>query len=392
MLKAGRQIDCEVFVVDNCSTDGSESYLSAKFPGIHFRWNKTNAGFGKASNSVLAEVQGEHILFLNPDTIIPEDCFTKCLAFFKTHPDCGALGVRMLDGSGNFLKESKRGLPSAWGSFFKLTGLARIFSSSKTFAQYYAGHLPEKQNCQVEVLAGAFMMLSKKAILATGGFDEDFFMYGEDIDLSYRVSKAGMVNYYFADTTIIHFKGESTQKFSSKYLEHFYGAMELFVKKHGAPNSKNLRLILLAIRANKALAGMKKRSKIKQPSKHGLMTAIVASQQVFTECVSLVKHASLPVLLVGRIAPEPRDKQTAIGDVTRLKETITVNKVEQVIFCEADLSFQKIIHAVETNRGKASFLFHGKGSQSIVGSNDKNNTGLFMALPEGDPHSATTPE
>jgi GT2 family glycosyltransferase len=391
VLKAAAQIECEVFVVDNSSTDGSEAYLSGKFPGVIFRWNQTNLGFGKASNSVLAEAKGEHILFLNPDTIIPENCFTKSLAFFETHPDCGALGVRMLDGSGNFLKESKRGLPSALGSFFKLAGLARIFSSSKTFAQYYAGHLPEKENCQVEVLAGAFMMLSKNAILATRGFDEDFFMYGEDIDLSYRISKAGMINYYFADTTIIHFKGESTKKFSSKYVEHFYGAMELFVKKHAAANSNNLRLILLAIRAKKALAGLKKRRTIKYASKPGSKTAIVASQKVFTECVSLVKHASPPVLLVGRIAPEPQVNQTAIGDVNHLKETIMVNKVDQVIFCEADLSFEKIIHVMETNRGKASFLFHGKGSQSIVGSNDKNSEGLFIALAEGDPHSATTP-
>ncbi len=391
-MKAAKNIEAEIFVVDNNSTDGSESYLTKKFPAVIFKWNRSNLGFGKASNSVLSEAKGEHILFLNPDTIVPEDCFSKCISFFKTQPDCGALGVRMLDGSGRFLKESKRGFPSPRGSFFKLSGLASIFSSSKTFAQYYAGHLSENQNNEVEVLAGAFMMLSQKAIAATGGFDEDFFMYGEDIDLSYRINKAGMLNYYFADTTIIHFKGESTQKFSSHYLEHFYGAMELFVNKHATAKSKNLRLMILAIRANKSLARLRGRSTGNHSPKAGLKTAIVASQQVFTECVSLVKHASPPVLLVGRIAPEPQDNQTAIGDLARLKETITVNKIDQVIFCEADLSFEKMIHAVETNRGETSFLFHGKGSHSIVGSDDKNSRGLFIAFPEDGPHSPTTPE
>ncbi|HSN61705.1 MAG TPA: glycosyltransferase family 2 protein [Ferruginibacter sp.] len=383
--KACANITAEVFVVDNHSTDGSREYLINKFPWVIFKWNTTNDGFGKASNSVLPEASGEHILFLNPDTIVPEDCFERCLSFFATNKNCGALGVRMLDGSGRFLKESKRGFPSPVTSFFKMSGLAGMFPASKLFACYYAGHLPQKENNEVEVLAGAFMMLSKKAVELTGGFDEDFFMYGEDVDLSYRIRQAGLKNYYFADTTILHFKGESTQKISADYVKHFYGAMLLFVKKHYSDKKATVFFMKKAIGFSKAIASLKiKRIKDEQQKPlpdAGVNTAVVAGQQKFNECLQLIKYAVPPVMLAGRISIDVSDKNAAIGNLDDLKKCIKKNKIEQLLFCEGELTYEAIIQQVENIRGKTNFLFNAQGSNSIVGSSDKNARGIFIAKP-----------
>ena len=230
--KALTNIDWEVIVIDNNSVDGSMEYLQPKFAGVKFISNEVNAGFGKACNQGLAIANGKYILFLNPDTIVPEDCFTKCMAFFETHADAGALGIRMIDGSGKFLKESKRAFPSPSTSFYKLTGLARLFPHSKTFGRYHLGFLDEHQNHIIDVLAGAYMMVRREVLDKVGGFDEVFFMYGEDVDLSYRIQKAGFNNYYFAESSIIHFKGESTRKGTLNYVKMFYQAMSVFVKKH----------------------------------------------------------------------------------------------------------------------------------------------------------------
>lgn len=232
MLKACAGIDAEIFVVDNNSTDNSKELLVAKFPTVHFTWNKENLGFAKANNQALEKASGEYILFLNPDTILPEDCLINCTRFFESHPDAGALGIRMIDGAGKFLKESKRAFPSPLTSLYKLSGVTKIFPRSTIFAKYHLGHLSENESHEVDVLAGAFMMVPKKILQQTGSFDETFFMYGEDVDLSYRIQKAGYKNYYFAGSTIIHFKGESTKKGSLNYVRLFYSAMSLFVKKH----------------------------------------------------------------------------------------------------------------------------------------------------------------
>lgn len=222
----------EIIVVDNNSTDDSIAYLQPRFAGVHIIANKENTGFAKACNQGLAIAKGKFILFLNPDTIVPEDCFEKCIAFFNTTPDAGALGIKMIDGSGAFLKESKRSFPSPLTSLFKLAGLSALFPKSKLFGRYHLGHLDNNQTHAVSVLAGAFMMIRKNILDTIGGFDETFFMYGEDIDLSYRIEKAGYKNFYFADSTIIHFKGESTKKGSMNYVHLFYNAMSIFVRKH----------------------------------------------------------------------------------------------------------------------------------------------------------------
>lgn len=230
--KAMHGVSGEVIVVDNASHDGSVEYLVSRFPFARFIANAKNTGFAKACNQAYAEAKGKYILFLNPDTIVPENAFTKCIGFFEQTPGCGALGVRMVDGSGDFLKESKRGFPTPLVSFFKLSGLSRLFPRSKTFARYHLGHLSQHETHEVDVLAGAFMMVRKAVLDEIGAFDESYFMYGEDIDLSYQVQKAGYKNYYFADVTILHFKGESTRKGSLNYVKMFYSAMSLFVKKN----------------------------------------------------------------------------------------------------------------------------------------------------------------
>lgn len=230
--KACKNIAAEIIVVDNNSTDGSMDFLPQRFPTVNFIWNSVNAGFAKANNQALVTAQGEYILFLNPDTILPEDCFENCIRFFQSQQQAGALGVRMIDGSGKFLKESKRAFPSPLTSLYKLTGLTKLFPRSKSFGKYHLGHLSDNENHEVDVLAGAYMMMPAKLLSDIGSFDETFFMYGEDVDLSYRVQKAGYKNYYFAESTIIHFKGESTKKGSLNYVRLFYSAMSLFVKKH----------------------------------------------------------------------------------------------------------------------------------------------------------------
>jgi GT2 family glycosyltransferase len=226
-------IDHEIIIIDNNSTDGSRDYLAPEFPGVKFIFNKENVGFAKACNQGFKISSGNYVLFLNPDTVIAENSVTECISFLNSHQDAGAVGVRMLNEEGAFLKESKRGFPSPAASFYKLFGLTELFPHSKIFAKYYLGHLPENKINPVDVLSGAFMIVRKEVFEITGGFDETFFMYGEDIDLSYRIQQAGYKNYYLGTISITHAKGGSTI-YDIHYIKNFYGAMRFFVKKHFA--------------------------------------------------------------------------------------------------------------------------------------------------------------
>ena len=241
--EATKGLENEIIVVDNKSTDGSREQLLLKFSGTKVIINDKNLGFAKACNQGFKVASGKYILFLNPDTILSETNLTDCLSFFETHPDAGAVGVRMIDIQKKFLKESKRGAPTPSASFYKLFGLAAMFPRSKVFSKYYEGHLPEKENNPVDVLSGAFMMIRKEVLEKLNGFDERFFMYGEDIDLSIRIMQSGYKNYYLGTVDVMHLKGGSTS-YNYKYVKHFYGAMNLFVKKHYVNKPFLFRLLL----------------------------------------------------------------------------------------------------------------------------------------------------
>ena len=232
--KAIANIEAEVFVVDNNSVDGSLKMLADKFPEVKVIANKDNVGFSRANNQAIRISTGEYVLLLNPDTVVEDDTFTKTIEFMDSHPDAGGLGVKMVDGKGRFLPESKRGLPTPATAFYKMFGLTKLFPHSKRFARYYMGHLDNDEINEVEILAGAFMLMRRETLDKCGLLDETFFMYGEDIDLSYRITLAGYKNYYYPKTRIIHYKGESTKKTSVNYVLVFYKAMEIFVRKHFA--------------------------------------------------------------------------------------------------------------------------------------------------------------
>lgn len=228
---SARGIETEIFVVDNASQDGSPQYLQPRFPDIHFIFNSRNVGFGRANNQAVHLAKGQYILFLNPDTLLTEDTLNESLAYAERQHNMGALGVRMLGDNGRFAPESRRGLPTPWTSFCKITGLTTLFPHSRRFGRYYMGYLDEMQPAEIEIVSGAFMLVRREALETAGLFDPTFFMYGEDIDLSYRLLKSGYVNHYYP-TSILHYKGESTHRSTYRYVHVFYGAMLIFFRKH----------------------------------------------------------------------------------------------------------------------------------------------------------------
>jgi len=503
--KATSGINAEVIVIDNSSTDGSVSFLQPRFPAVFFLSNNENAGFSRACNQGLAISKGKYVLFLNPDTLVPENCFSKCISFLDLHVEAGALGVRMLDGSGKFLKESKRAFPAPFTSLYKLFGLAKIFPRSPVFAKYHLEYLDEKENHEVDVLAGAFLMVKREVLMKTGSFDETFFMYGEDIDLSYRIQKAGYKNYYFAESSIIHFKGESTRKLGLNYVRMFYNAMNVFVRKHYGGNRAGLFNFIIHIaiwlRAGLSATGrfieriglplvdaililfsfilMKdvwqsvrpeveykdallriafpvftffyllaayyaglydrryRRYKLVRsslistlavlagysllPEKYRFSRAIIllgaalayllisisrwllvrlkvlnnvrsmdlhpktlitASPEEYITTIRLMSEAGLQERVIGRIAVDEKDKD-AIGYWKNIKPLAANFSFSEIIFCEGTLSFGDIIEAVQQLAGKITVKFHAGGSNSIVGSDSKNEMGEILSTENG---------
>lgn len=228
--------ECEIFVVDNNSTDFSVGYIrgvfpAEKYPNLHLIANRCNVGFGRANNQALRKSTGKYVLYLNPDTIITETTLKDCFEFAEQHERVGAIGAKMLSANGQFALESRRGLPTPWVAFCKMSGLCHLFPKSRLFGRYYMRYLDESKASEIEIISGAFMFCSKAALNECGAFDEKFFMYGEDIDLSYRFLLAKYHNWYLP-TPILHYKGESTQKGSYSYVNTFYEAMLIFFKKH----------------------------------------------------------------------------------------------------------------------------------------------------------------
>ncbi len=246
VLRAGNGLSVEVIVADNNSSDGSCAMVRDQFPSVILIENKDNKGFSKANNQGVAIARGEYILFLNPDTVMPEDFLVKTLAYMDRHPEAGALGPRLIDGKGQFAPDSKKSFPSLSVAIFKTTGINKLFSKSPYFNKYYAVHIEERETAPVEVLSGCCMLVRKSAMDKAGGpFDEDYFMYCEDVDLSYRIQKAGYHNIYYPEVDLIHYKGESTRKMTLSYVRIFNEALVTFVKKHYS--KKDARLFVLFI-------------------------------------------------------------------------------------------------------------------------------------------------
>ena len=258
-----KHVSGEVFIVDNNSIDGSVEMVKNRFPEYQLIDNKINLGFSKANNQAMLLANSEYVLLLNPDTVVEEDTFEKVIDFMDKHPEAGGLGVRMLDGKGNFLPESKRGLPTPLVAFYKIFGISSLFPKSKIFGKYHLGYLSEHETNEIEILSGAFMLMRQEALDKVGLLDEAFFMYGEDIDLSYRIIKGGFKNYYFPETRIIHYKGESTFK-DKIYFERFYEAMKIFYKKHFKTNFLIDFLTNVAIKCFLIFNSFWKKSNVKQ--------------------------------------------------------------------------------------------------------------------------------
>ncbi|MBX2923090.1 MAG: glycosyltransferase family 2 protein [Chitinophagaceae bacterium] len=370
VLKAGRNITMEVIVVDNHSIDNSRDYLQPAFPQVKFTWLNDNIGFGKACNLGLMQATGQYILFLNPDTIVPEDCFEKCIGFSGSQPHAGGLGVRMTDGRGVFLKESKRGFPSLWVSLLKLSGIGSLFPRSRFFAGYYMGHLPENEINKIDILSGAFMFIPARVLQVTGGFDEAFFMYGEDIDLSFRIQKAGYENYYYPDITIVHFKGESTVKTSRKYVYTFYNAMRIFIRKH-YPYFLSVLYSFLVTLAMLAAA------------------IITTGRNVFNRRTQITDSQTPESFVINGTEEELENvkpillssygKQGGI-QLYKMPEMKTGRRQEtrDMIICEGFFSFKEIIRKLPLLATLYRVWFHADKSRSIITSDSKDGRGITI--------------
>ena len=363
--QAIKNINAEIIVVDNNSSDGSIEYLREKFAAVKFIINNNNEGFAKANNIALKECKGDYVLFLNPDTIIAEDVLQNCIDFFAQHNEAGAVGVRMIDGSGNFLPESKRSFPSPAVSFFKLSGFSSLFPKSKLFNRYALGFLKEDKVHEVDVLCGAFLMTKKNLLLQLNGFDESFFMYGDDIDLCYRIQQAGYKNYYSGSQTVIHFKGESSKQNSSAYVKMFYKAMIVFVRKHYKSNAWLTGFLLHTGIYLRAFASF-----IASPFKR---------KKIYRNEIDKNKF-----LLIG----DPFSAAEAENIITKNFQNVEIrklqslqslseqeNKFDKIIFCNGRFPYKESIGFINRSKNKYQYLWHGLHTKSIVGSSDKEFTG-----------------
>lgn len=230
--KAKEDLNLEIFVVDNNSEDDSIKFLKSRFPNLIYIENKENLGFGVANNQAINKAKGKYSLIINPDTLVSEDTFVKLIQHMDSHPNCGAAGCKILNPDGTFAPESRRSVPTIWSSFVKVTGLGKLFPNIRLFNQYYMSWLDENKGTQVPVLSGSFMFWRTELLKKLEGFDERFFMYGEDIDLCYRIQNTKYHIDYVPETSIIHYKGESTRKGDIKYIKIFNRALYQFFEKH----------------------------------------------------------------------------------------------------------------------------------------------------------------
>lgn len=353
--KALEGIDGEIIVVDNNSSDESCAMIKQNFPAVTLIENKENTGFPKGNNIGVAAAKGRYICILNPDTVVAEDTFTKLLAFAETQSGLGIAGVKMLDGTGNFLPESKRGVPTPWVAITKIGGLYKLFPGFSFFNKYYAQHLRENQSGRVDILSGACMFMERELYLDVGGFDEGCFMYSDDIDLSYTVLKKGLDNYYFSGTSIIHYKGESTVR-DGLYMQRFREAMRFFYKKHF--RSSPVFDVFMKLGASFfALAKKNKTVPAKQPEYYIL----------FSKNDELCR--TLEATLQKKVVRIAQYEHNVIPSRDKNAEVILDNEL---------LPFAEIIAIMERNKKCVTFKIRPAGCNYIIGSNSSNDRGQVI--------------
>ena len=353
--KAIEKIDAEIIVIDNNSQDDSCAMIKQRFPNVKLIENKENSGFPKGNNIGVAAAQGDYICILNPDTVVAEDTFTKVIAFAEKQQNLGIVGVKLIDGTGNFLPESKRGVPTPFVAFTKITGLYKL--SPKLFGKYYAQHLSENQTGEVDILVGAFMVMKRELYNEIGGFDEDCFMYSDDIDLSYMVLKKGKSNYYFHETTVIHYKGESTVK-DGTYMKRFQEAMNFFYKKHFRVSfffSVFMELGIVFFSLVKKMQG-KPKSKSKP-----CYFILVSDDEVLREKLE--------------------NKSGKLVKRQNSAKSFAKNTDTEVVFDQNYLSFKAIIQALERNNNSDfTFKIIPESSDYLIGSNSSFDRGEIINI------------
>lgn len=358
---ASENLKVEMIVVDNNSTDGSCVMLQEKFPEVQLIKNKVNAGFSKANNQGVAISKGTYVLILNPDTIVAEDTLVKILNFAKTKQNLGILGVKLIDGAGNFLPESKRGIPTPQVSFYKLFGI----SGART-GKYYAAHLDENESGKVEILVGAFMLIKSEIYNEVHGFDEDYFMYGEDIDLSFKVLNKGYQNYYFADTQVLHYKGESTKK-DVKYLKYFHGAMKIFYRKHFKLN----RIYDFIMSFGIEFWFLLKYFKFIQfkENEHPVFKVLYLGKEE-----QVVHYLNKKYLLIN---------ESLLNDYNQIKNMIKQNDIDTIVFDNTNISNKIIIEHLEVLKNEeVSFKIHPRKTNFLIGSTCSKKRGHVELISE----------
>ncbi|MGG7034571.1 MAG: glycosyltransferase family 2 protein [Flavobacterium sp.] len=359
--KALENIDGEIIVVDNNSQDESVQMMKERFPEVKFIENYLNVGFPKGNNVGVAEAKGEYICILNPDTVVAGDTFEKVLAFAQKQNDLGIVGCKLIDGTGNFLPESKRGVPTPWVAFTKIFSLYKVFPKSKVFNQYYAQHLSENQTGKVDILVGAFMVMKRNLYFEIGGFDENCFMYSDDIDLSYLVLKTGKSNYYFHETTVIHYKGESTVR-DQTYMKRFREAMQFFYKKHFGGSF----VFDVCMRIGAFFFTLIKKKQQKQ------LTFDIEQYVLFSKNNNL--RNSLEVQLQKNII-----QITEIDENALFSQVNPEKKHIELLFDNNVFSFKEIIDFMEKCRNKGfTFKIIPEKSSFMIGSNSSNDRGEVL--------------
>ncbi|RXM49003.1 glycosyltransferase family 2 protein [Flavobacterium sp. YO12] len=357
-------LDAEIIVVDNNSSDDSCLMMKNKFPNIKLIQNDRNFGFPKGNNIGVQFASGKYICILNPDTVVAEDTFTKILAFAEEKQDLGIIGCKLIDGTGSFLPESKRGIPTPWVAFTKIFGLYKVFPKSRIFNRYYAQHLNKDQSGKVEILVGAFMFMKRDLYLELGGFDENCFMYADDIDLSYRALLKQKSNYYFHETTVLHYKGESTVK-DEKYMLRFQEAMNYFYQKH----FKKSWFFTFFIQIGSFVFSFFKmfQAKIKvKPSPESFI--FYSSNQNLSE--------KLPSILKNKVQFLDLKKEKMVNSCQVFK-----GKNIEIILDNQYVSFKKCIKIIETLKDKnITFKILPKNTNFIIGSNSRNDMGQIVKI------------